>query len=93
MSLSKPVAQFFVPVPIKQCKKLSTYSLLTYTQDLEDRPLTKEQAVLVGKGYAGPPVSLNGVPLTEAQVSVNSDSYGWTIFLHTWVADKTRALH
>lgn len=42
--------------------------LYPYLQDLEENALTKEQEELVGKGYAGPPVSLDQNLLTEAQV-------------------------
>ena len=38
------------------------------TQDLEALELTKEQANLLGKGYAGPPVALDGIQLSEEQV-------------------------
>ena len=37
-------------------------------QELAELELTKEQANLVGKGCAGPPVALDGAPLTDAQV-------------------------
>ena len=40
----------------------------TLAQDLAEEALTKEQEELVGKGCAGPPVTLDSKPLTEAQV-------------------------
>ena len=40
----------------------------TYTQDLVEQLLTKEQKELIGKGNAGPPVSLDGIALTDSQV-------------------------
>ena len=46
-------------------------NIYTYTavQDLAEQALTKEQEELVGKGCAGPPVTLDRAPLTNAQVS------------------------
>ncbi len=41
----------------------------TPVQDLAEQALTKEQEELVGKGCAGPPVTLDSAPLTNAQVS------------------------
>ncbi len=41
----------------------------TPVQDLVEQALTKEQEQLVGKGCAGPPVTLDRAPLTNAQVS------------------------
>ncbi len=41
----------------------------TPVQDLAEQALTKEQEELVGKGCAGPPVTLDRAPLTNAQVS------------------------
>ena len=37
-------------------------------QDLAEQDLAKDQMNLVGKGYAGPPISLGTSTLTEAQV-------------------------
>ena len=45
----------------------SPLPLYTYTQDMAEQSLTKEQEDLVGKGYAGPPVALDNIPVTDAQ--------------------------
>ena len=37
-------------------------------QDLQEAALTREQSDLVGKGYAGPAVNLDGYELTPEQV-------------------------
>ena len=37
-------------------------------QELEGLALTKEQSNMVGKGYAGPPVSVDSVQLSSTQV-------------------------
>ena len=43
-----------------------TYACIsTRAQDLGEEVLTKEQEELVGKGCAGPPVTLDSKPLTE----------------------------
>ena len=34
---------------------------------MAEQSLTKEQEDLVGKGYAGPPVALDNIPVTDAQ--------------------------
>ncbi len=39
-------------------------------QDLQEQSLTKEQMDLVGKGYAGPPVALDNITLTDQQVLI-----------------------
>ena len=40
----------------------------TIAQDLKEQPLTKEQAELIGKGCALPPVNLDSTFLTKEQV-------------------------
>ena len=40
-------------------------------QDLAEQDLAKDQMDLVGKGYAGPAVSLGSPALTEAQVIIS----------------------
>ena len=47
----------------------SECQIYTPAQDLAEQALTKEQEELVGKGCAGPPITLDSVPLTNAQVS------------------------
>lgn len=37
-------------------------------QDLSEVALTREQCGLIGKGYAGPAVDLDGIQLTSEQV-------------------------
>ena len=55
----------------KRAERALVPNICPYTpvQDLAEQALTKEQEELVGKGCAGPPVSLDSAPLTNAQVS------------------------
>ena len=47
--------------------KLQGCQLWNHPADLPPLALTKEQASLIGKGYTGPPVDLNGIQLTSVQ--------------------------
>ena len=54
----------------------------THTQDLAEAELTKEQAGMIGKGFAGPPVAFHGEPLTDTQVlKCILDEYNYLLFI------------
>ena len=70
VSSAKQAEKTSVEAAVKSFTRLQGCQLWNHAQDLKEIKLSKQQMQLIGKGYAGPPVDLDGIKLNPKQVLV-----------------------